>query len=497
MKQIAYSVGWGMILLCSACTRFLKEEPDGFLTTDKYYTTESQVKAAVNGAYAGLDDIFATGIGVATSPAFVPEYLTGYSTRLRPGDGDAENQFLRLDYIDPANGRLEPWWTAIYYPVENCNSVLDNLSRTSFLPAGAQKQYMGEVYFLRAWYYFQGVRLFGDIPLKTTPTTDLSNTRIPKAPQEKIYDQIVADLLMAEQAGLPWTDISGHVSQGAVKSLLAKVYITMAGYPLQKGNDYYRKAYEKAKEVIDSKAFALFPRYSDLRQASLQNTGEFIFMLQRDPVNAGNFIHFYLMPFPELPISIQPTYGGALAPHIAFYNAFAANDQRKQEQAFFYTRSLQYNDPSNMVNLPGPLIYKYWDDEAEKTGKAGQNFCYLRFADVLLLCAEARANIDGGSTSDATAIDAYYQVRRRAFPAASKPAAIHVDEVLKERFFELCFEWQTWYDMLRTRRTLNLADGQMVNLIGYKAPTHLKAFAETDLLLPVPLSEVQKNPLLK
>ncbi len=63
---------------------------------------------------------------------------------------------------------------------------------------------------------------------------------------------------MAEQSGLPWTDASGHVSLGAVKSLLAKVYITMAGYPLRKGNTYYQLAYDKAREVINSNAFTLF-----------------------------------------------------------------------------------------------------------------------------------------------------------------------------------------------------------------------------------------------
>lgn len=495
MKQVITIIGFVMLWLISACTKFLKEQADGFITTDNYYSTEAQVKAAVNGAYTGLDDIFSTGIGVASSPAFAIEYLTGYSSRPRPGD--VENQFLRLDYIDPANGQLEQWWTALYYPLENCNSVIDNLSRTTFLQESVRKKYLGEVYFLRAWYYFQGVRLFGDIPLKTTPTTDLSNTRIPKSPQSAIYDQVVADLLEAERSGLPWTDVSGHVSMGAVKSLLAKVYITMAGYPLQKGNAYYQKAYEKAKEVIDSKAFTLFPDYSNLHQAVLQNSGEFIFSLQRDPVNAGSFMHFFLMPFPDQPISIQPTYGGALAPRPEFYDAFAADDRRKQEQAFFYTRHTQYNNPSNTIVFPAPLIFKYWDDDAERTGKAGQNFCYLRYADVLLLCAEARAGLDGGSTTDATAVDAWFEVRRRAFPATSKPASVSTDMVLKERFLELCFEWQTWYDMLRTRKALDVASGQIVNMIGYRAPNHVKAFAATDLLLPIPLSEVQKNPLLK
>jgi hypothetical protein len=496
MKQLVTIMITVTMLVSTSCSKFLEEDPAGFITPEKYYTTEDQVQAAVNGTYAGLDDVFSTGLGVAISPSFLLEYITGYGYRLRPSD-HADNQFLRLDPIDPANGHLEDWWRAVYYPLENCNSVIDNLSRTSFLAEAAKKKYMGEVYFLRAWYYFMGVRLFGDIPLKTAPTTDFTNVHIPKAKQEELYNQIVADLKMAEQSGLPWTDASGHVSLGAVKSLLAKVYITMAGYPLRKGNTYYQLAFDKAREVINSKAFTLFDDYADLRKGALKNTGEHIFMLQRDLVNSGNMLHFVMMPFPDLPITIQPAYGGALAPREEFYQSFSATDRRKAEKIFFFTEYPEFNNPSNIIQLPVPLIFKYWDEQAEQIGKTGQNFPYLRYADLLLLCAEARASLDGGTTTNAIAIDAWQQVHQRAFPGSVKPAQLGINEILKERFWELCFEWQTWYDMLRTRKALNTASGQIVDLIGYQAPNHVKPFAEKDLLLPIPLSEVQKNPLLK
>lgn len=484
------------VLFSGSCTKFLEEDPAGFVTPDKYYTTEEQVQAAVNGTYAGLDDIFTTGLGVSVSPSFLLEYLTGYSYRQRPSD-NADNEFLRLDPVDPANPHLEQWWRAVYYPLENCNSVIDNLSRTTFLTEAAKKRYLGEVYFLRAWYYFQGVRLFGDIPLKTTPTTDFTKVHIPKAKQEDIYSQIVADLKVAEQSGLPWTDITGHVSKGAVKSLLAKVYITMAGYPLKKGNAFYQLAFDKSLEVINSNEFWLFPLYEDLRKNSLKNTAEHIFSLQRDMVISGNMLHFVVMPFPDLPISIQPAYGGALAPRIEFYNSYAAGDRRKDEQVFFFTKYPEFNNPASIIQLPAPLIFKYWDDQAEQTGKTGQNFTYLRYADLLLLCAEARAMMDGGTTNHAAAIDAWFEVHHRAFPTSVKPVQLPLTEILKERFWELSYEWQTWFDMIRTRKALNTTTSQVVDLIGYKAPNHVNPFANRDLLLPIPLSEVQKNPLLK
>lgn len=484
------------LLPAMACNKFLDEKASGVLPVAGYYTTPDQILAAVNGTYVGLANILNTGIGIAESPLYTLDYLTGYSIRPR-SPNTADNQFLLLDYMDPANGYLQQWWNATYYPVENCNSVIANISNTTVINTTVRSQYLGEVYFLRAWYYFQGVQLFGSIPLKTTPSIDLTNTQLPKAPVETIYNQVVSDLQTAEQCGLPWTDASGRITLGAVKSLLAKVYLTMAGYPLQKGGAYYQKAYDKAAEVINSKQFSLFNTYAALRQQATQNTREHIFMLQREAVNAGSLQHFSLLPYPDQPISIQPEYGGAMAPRMEFYQSYDSGDLRVAEQNFFYTQYPEYDNPAHTIVLDKPYIYKYWDDNAEKTGRSGANMWLLRYADVLLLCAEARASLDGGSTGDALAVNAWFQVRKRAFPGAVQPAAITTDQVLKERYWELCFENQTWFDMLRTRRAFDVVNKTMVDMISYHAPNHLKPFAEKDLLLPIPLSEVQKNPLLK
>ena len=121
----------------------------------------------------------------------------------------------------------------------------------------------------------------------------------------------------------------------------------------------------------------------------------------------------------------------------------------------------------------------------------------LRYADVLLMMAEAKAQADGGTTTDTDAIDAYYAVRKRALPTEVKPTSIKTNDVLKERFWEICFEGQTWYDMLRTRKALHAVTGQIVDMIGYQTPGHGAAFKEADLLLPYPIREKRLNPNLK
>lgn len=485
-----------MLLLLAAvtsCNKFLEEEPSGSLNLSHYYKTPEQVAAAVNGTYEGLGTPFVVNIGVSVSPVYSLEYITGYSRRPRPS-GFEDDQFLRLDRLDDANSRLQGWWNATYYPVENCNSVIEHVSATTLVDEVTKQRYLGQAYFLRAWYYFQAVRLFGDVPLKLTSTRDLNDVKIRRSPKEAVYKQIVKDLTAAENCGLPWTDPSGRVSLGAVKSLLAKVYITMAGYPLQKGLPYYQKAYDKTMEVIGSRQFSLFEQYGDLRNAAVQNTREHIFMLQRHPTVAVSNIHGAYQPYPDQPISIQPAYGGAMAPAQAFYDSYAGNDGRKQEQAFFYTNYPRYGNPAETIFFPSPFIFKFWDAEAERSGRSGANFPLIRYADVLLLCAEAKSYIDGGQTSDPAAIDAWYAVRHRAFPAEAKPASLSTDDILKERYWELCFEFQTWYDMLRTRKAFDVERGVMTGLIGYKAPNHLRAFQDSDLQFPLPLAEVQKNP---
>src|SRR5690606_18820824 len=123
--------------------------------------------------------------------------------------------------------------------------------------------------------------MFGKIPLISEPV-DLNSPILypPQSSVEEIYAFIVEDLTTAESSGLPFTDPSGRVTLGAIKSLLSSVYLTMAGYPLQKGTEYYQKAADKAWEVIDSEAYSLFPSYDDLHMPARKNTGENIFMVQ-------------------------------------------------------------------------------------------------------------------------------------------------------------------------------------------------------------------------
>lgn len=157
----------------TSCTNFLEEDPKTFLSPSEYYTTENQIKAAVDGTYDGLDDLLSSDLEIATVHLFNLEYLVGTSYRPRAA-GNEQNQFLLLSGLEESNGIIRNFWKATFFPLENCNSVIQNVSATDIISESQKAKYLGEAYFLRAYYYFQGVQLFGDIPLKTEPTVDLN-----------------------------------------------------------------------------------------------------------------------------------------------------------------------------------------------------------------------------------------------------------------------------------------------------------------------------------
>lgn len=501
MNKIKTIIFGAFALTCLAgCNKFLEENPKTFLTPDNYFTTSEQMQAAVDGLYSYLDDIFDGDIEVGTQRFIFLEYMSGYGERPRTATSLYLSQ-ANLLTVTEENNNLEALWRSAYTAIENANSTIAGIEASKAeIPDGQKSQLLGEAYFMRAYHYFNLVRLWGQVPLKTTPTTDLSNVQIPLTGTADIYACIENDLVKAEElmGSLSWSRTDGHVGLGAVKALLSKVYITMAGYPLSLGKDYYTKAYNKASEIVSKKAFTLYPDYQSMRNNANSNSGEWLLCIQREQDKAGSPVHNDMLPYPEpaVEISANSAYGGALAPTNEFYRSYAEGDLRVADFGY-YTTKAKAIDGSGDVELGRPYIYKYWDDNCAKTGKSGVNYALIRYADVLLTLAEAKVMADGGNTSDKAAIDAYYEVRHRAMPDEARPSSLDFAAVYKERLWELCFETQTWYDMLRTHKALNPVTGKVVDLIGYQTPGHEAAFAEKDLLFPYPLRESRLNPNLK
>jgi hypothetical protein len=472
------------------------------LSPDNYYTLPGHADAAIAAAYdrtrffAGGAGIFANNFSMLEMPTGTAKTETGQNTDL--------NNLLGLSY-NGDNVFVLNWWTSLYQVIAQTNLVLLKVPGIKMDDA-KKKQVLGEAQFLRAWSYFYLVRLYGDVPLMTAPVLSATDATVysGRTSKDSVYTQIVADLKEAEASGLPWTDNSGRASLGAVKSLLAEVYLTMAGYPLNKGKAYYQLAADKAKEVIDSKKFALFADYNSLHDETKENTGEQIFEIQFLGGVANNGNQANLLPnFKD--VSAYGTEVGSTTPTLQFYNSFEAGDKRtKDREGFFYT---SYYDGGNgaLKPLGAPYIYKHFDIGAngtlgvKGTAISGLNWMNIRYAQVLLTYAEAQNNAGTGPNQDA--VDALKSIRDRAGLVTgllgSFTQASFNEAVWKERWHELCYEGITWFDMIRLKKAYNEANNNFEDFEGHKLPESGQQLTKKHLLFPLPTIEMQNNPKLR
>lgn len=489
------------VMAGTGCNKFLEETDPSNLTPETYYTLPEHATAAIASAYAQTR-FFSGDAGIFVGNFQMVEAVTG-TVKTETGQNSDLNNLLGLGY-NGDNVLINNWWNSLYNIVAQTNLILEQVPKINPMDENEKKRVLGEASFLRAWAYFYLVRLWGDVPLITASQTTQSPDFFPtRTPQEEVYNQIVADLTSAEASGLPMVDNSGRASMGAVKSLLAKVYLTMAGAPLNKGTTFYKQAADKAAEVINSGSYTLFDNYDDLHNATQDNRGENIFQIQYlTGVATSNGFQDKMLPnFKD--ISAFGTEVGSMVPVLQFYNSFEANDKRKKDrEGFFYT---SYYDKGNgaLRDLSAPYIFKHFDVEAHGTaGKPGTNnsnlnWDIIRFAEVLLIYAEAQNEADGAPNN--AAIQALTRVRARAgltTPTSFTQAAFRT-AVWKERWHELCFEGITWFDMVRLRKVFNSATGVFDDFVGHKFPDNGATLQEKHLLFPLPTSEMQNNQNLR
>ena len=476
-------------IMVTGCSKFLDESDPSNFSTGSYFTKPEHAKSSVNSIYASMRDPMNSGFGGGAW--MMLEFATGLAgTDL----GQAVNSYFVKDLTNTAdNGYGLTIWTSYYRGIANANASIKYVPNI-VMDENQKKRLLGEAYFLRAWYYFNLVQMFGNIPLVTEPVNLQSEQLRPtQAAPEEIYTLIVNDLQTAEQSGLAWKDETGRVSLGAVKSLLAKVYLTMAGFPLQKGLSHYTLASNKAKEVIESGQFKLFDDYTDFNNTAMKNKEENIFMIQYLSGTLASNWQVSIVPYNKNISKYSDETGGIYAT-TAFAQSFQPNDKRAKEKEFFYTTYTNQDNRNLEVELGGYFIYKYFDNDAHlNTASSGMNWPVLRYADVLLIFAEASNEVSG---PDLEAYNAVNAIRTRA--ELTDLSGLTKDQfreaVWKERWYELCFENITWFDMVRLRKAFNVSTKQFDDYVGHKfssGPT----LTSRELLFPIPTSEVLNGKL--
>jgi hypothetical protein len=484
------------LLIASSCKDFLDEKPTGSLTTESSVSSPDIARAFANAAYANLGVLNNAGGGWGGSNPGLLEYMTGKA------DGNAQSEafkFTELSY-DARAFYIDNWWNGMYAGISRCNLALVKIAEINALSDIEKANMLAEVRTMRALYYFYLVRMYGDVPKITQLATQLSEVQTPRSPIKEIYDEIIIpDLLEAEKSTLPWRDESGKVSMGLIKSLLAHVYLTYAGYPVQAGQPAYAESARRSLEVINSGVFSLFPEYNDMINPANNNKGEFIFQVQ----HAKDIRHNYLTPatLPTLRgiAAYADEYGG-ITPRREFIESYEAGDKRTEEKQFYYTfykghpNDYPANDPRrDKLDLGGYYIYKYFDKQAvDEDAKASLNFTVYRLADVMLMYAEASNRAEGGPNPNARMY--LNMIRERAkLPETTATTQEEFEKaVWAERYFELAYENKMWFDMLRTRMVRNDITKQWENFVGHTT-VYGKTFTESQLLFPIPQREIDNN----
>ena len=496
MKRLKYIILAVATLTISSCTKFLEEEPTGFITPDSDVSSIKVARAYANSGYLNLS----TGFNGGQSGSYggntwnLMEFMTGKSNSDLGQTGFVN--FQKLIYSN-TSFYFDTWWQQMYQGIGACNLAIQTIPNINAagLTDEAKTNMLAEAHTLRALYYFYLVRMYGAVPSVTEPPKDL-NLNLSRTPAKDIYDKIILpDLLLAEKSTLPWKDNTGLVSMGFVETLLADVYLTYAGAPIKGGDNNYAESAKRSLNVIQNGGYTLFPNYTDMINPANKNTGEFIFQIQyAAAVPATN---------PLTPLTI-PNYSGiskysdeygSVFPTAEFIASFPKGDKRVEEKQFFYSTypSVTTGQP---VVFKNKYIYKWFDVTAvTSTAKSDLNYTMYRLADVYLLYAEASNRAGGGPNADAVSYVNLIRKRANLAPIGALSQDAFEKEVWIQRYYELCFENKMWFDMLRTQKVHNDVTGNWDDFIGHTT-IYGATFTDKQLLFPIPKQESDVNPNL-
>jgi len=459
----------GIILFFSSCDDLLKEEPRA-VTEENFYNTAAEVETAVNAIYSPLRSENQTTY-IATL-----ECHTDY--------GYGRGSFAQYNDFQGMNSnninRVAGFWNAFYLSIRNANLVIKNAPNGNSISQEEIEKFTAEAKFLRALSYFHLVRNWGDIPLRTE--SNMEDLGLAKSPREDVYNLIIADLLDAE-THLPETqELLGRPTAFAAKTLLSDVYLEMGRFS---------EAREKAEEVINSAKHSLVPitNRDDFQRVfgpDLITTPEEVFSLKfvRQP-GQGNYLPWVY----NHPSTGLYSFGGSYAVYSDATNVFYKSWDDMDFRKLLWDRVDFGLGDSTLVTR------KFIDSQAIGDNDAGNDLPLYRYAEVLLIFAEAAAREAAGPTEEA--MEALNQVRRRAYgqnPLAPSSVdfvlgdydeASFIDLVLQEKAYEFQFEGKRWFDLKRTDKAQEmLMRNKGINI------------AESHYLWPIPASELEYNPAL-
>jgi hypothetical protein len=513
MKKIIYSLSILIVLAFAGCSKdFLEVEPVGQLTSDNFLKTDNDVKLATMGIYNKIQQNYSA--GAWASVHFIKNLPADDVKCAGPNSGDTpEYQYLDDFNITSENTRFATIWTNFYSTINSCNTIIANVGGNPAATAG-MKAMVGEAKALRAFTYLDLVILFGGVPLMTVNPTQTSEYSLPRATPAEVYAQIETDLQDAI-AVLPTKGEYAAIdkfrfSKGTAQTLLGKAYL-------------YQKKYGDAATVlascISSNQYGLEPVYSDIwlktHEFGIESIFEISYTSQENygwgtfPWGGGNESNIEMQlegpradgdgsfDFSNLDPAQLDIVGGwgfnLPSKEIGDLLYSIPTDKRIKgsvvSEADYFAAGGKYQTGEYPYDYEGYLRLKYANkasetvpgDVAQPELNYGSNYRIIRYADVLLMAAEAynKSGNDGAALTELKKI-----TDRAGITAHSETGTALFDQIVIERAKELCFEGTRYWDLVRW----GLADAQMNN-IGFVKGKHE--------LFPIPLNEIIANTMIE
>ncbi len=458
-------------------------------TEQSYFSTESEFNKSVLGVYSKLSDFFWFNAGPAN---------TTVSVFLLPGDDITTNQGgeeFEIFSMQPSSGRLGYLYSRHYQLINRANTVIQKIDGEQgvYTTAGLKNSHKGEALFLRGYAYYNLWNLFGTSPLVIQRPESPDQFTPPGTTGTQLLDQAITDFTEAGTL-LPatWDAANrGRVTANSANGMLGKSLVFRASASKTVAD------YTAALGAIDKISGAsLLPNFNDNFNFATENNIESLFEFQAG--QAFGFDNVWL----------DNDFDNAIG-SLAFYWGFYSNNGTGQQgrSRFFGTTKLlnayEANDPrrDSTLDPADKTVRKYAsNDKLNQSGVSSiNNYRILRFADILLLKAEATLH-SGGSTADAIGFINQVRTRARTMGGGTGPVNFSTTEtnkttimqwIMDERLRELAGEGQRWFDLRRWQMQgiINLDNAffnSNLSTVSFQLPRHLN--------FPIPTSEIDVNP---
>jgi starch-binding outer membrane protein, SusD/RagB family len=495
MKKITYFlITTALVTLIFGCNKFLDIKPQGAENSANFFDTKENGVRAIIGIY----DMLQLDEGAGPDGQWMGHHHDFFMGDIRTddaekgsNDGDYGEMWEMVDYtITPMNGFSSNFWIHGFWGVSRANYALDNLPAVTWDPA-VRDRLIGEASFMRAYFYWYLVRIYGGVPLFTTSVNPSDFGNVKRASLNECYTQIAKDLtkaieLLPEKSAIPLAE-TGRVSKGAARSLLARIYMYQIGTDIA-STITWQQVYDQTSAVISSGEYSLMSNYAKLWETENKNNEESVFEVQfgvgstdAAPGSIGNNCYNFQgnrkddsgwgfnNPTPDLYDAYNETVTNDPRQSCVFYGA-------KYNNGILYGAKKKYDrneQGSDWLNRKAALPVKPAQAKA-----SDRNIKVIRYADVLLMDAEAAFHL--GKTGEAQ--EKVNLIRARArnstycmgyaegkMDYSAAPTTVNLPDITstgdqllldiwKERRLELAMEALRFYDLVRTGRYFDVLD---------------------------------------